>query len=77
MSTAFPIVSWGNGTNVYEVNVRQYTKEGTLRAFRQHLPRLQSMGLDILWFIADHPRSVWKDGRELMAAIMPPVLTWI
>jgi glycosidase len=60
MSTAFPIVSWGNGTNVYEVNVRQYTTEGTLRAFMQHLPRLQRMGIDILWFMPITPISLEK-----------------
>jgi glycosidase len=60
MSTAFPIVSWGNGTNVYEVNVRQYTTEGTLRAFMRHLPRLQRMGIDILWFMPITPISLEK-----------------
>lgn len=60
MSTAFPIVSWGNGTNIYEVNVRQYTREGTLRAFMNHLPRLQDMGVDILWFMPITPISIEK-----------------
>jgi hypothetical protein len=46
MSAAFPIVPWGNGTSIYEVNVRQYTKEGTLKAFMEHLPRLHRMGVD-------------------------------
>lgn len=36
MSIAFPIVSWGNGTNIYEVNVRQYTHEETLKAFTKY-----------------------------------------
>ena len=26
---------------IYEVNIRQYTKEGTIEAFIQHLPRLK------------------------------------
>jgi glycosidase len=60
MSTAFPIVSWGNGTNIYEVNARQYTEEGTLQAFRKHLPRLQRMGIDILWFMPITPISLEK-----------------
>ena len=60
MSTAFPIVPWGNGTNICEVNARQYTKEGTLRAFMQHMPRLQSMGIDILWFMPITPISIEK-----------------
>ena len=60
MSTAFPIVSWANGTNIYEVNARQYTREGTLRAFMKHMRRLQNMGIDILWFMPITPISIEK-----------------
>lgn len=41
--------------NIYEVNVRQYTPEGTFNAFAQHLDRLQKMGVDILWFMPIQP----------------------
>lgn len=60
MSTAFPIVSWGNGTNIYEVNVRQYTPEGTFQAFIKHIPRLAHMGVDVLWLMPITPISVEK-----------------
>ncbi len=40
---------------IYEVNIRQYTPEGTFDAFRAHIPRLQSMGVDILWLMPIHP----------------------
>ena len=60
MSTAFPIISWGNGTNIYEVNVRQYTKEGTLKAFMEHVPRLHEMGVEILWLMPITPISAEK-----------------
>jgi glycosidase len=60
MSSAFPIVSWANGTYIYEVNVRQYTKEGTIRAFMEHIPRLHRMGIEILWFMPITPISVEK-----------------
>lgn len=60
MSSAFPIVSWGNGTNIYEVNIRQYTPEGTLRAFMEHIPRLHRMGIEILWLMPITPISVEK-----------------
>ncbi|PZR29616.1 MAG: 1,4-alpha-glucan branching protein [Citrobacter freundii] len=60
MSTAFPIISWANGTNIYEVNVRQYTKEGTLKAFSQHLDRLHDMGIDVIWLMPITPISVEK-----------------
>ena len=60
MSTAFPIISWGNGSNIYEVNVRQYTPEGSFRAFIKHIPRLRDMGIDILWLMPVTPVSVEK-----------------
>jgi alpha-amylase len=43
--------AWIFRTNVYEVNLRQYTNEGTLNAFLPHLPRLKDMGVEILWFM--------------------------
>lgn len=42
-------------SNLYEVNTRQYTPEGTFRAFMKHLPRLQQMGVEILWFMPIYP----------------------
>jgi len=60
MSTAFPIISWGNGSNIYEVNVRQYTPEGSFQAFMKHIPRLRDMGVDILWLMPVTPISVEK-----------------
>ncbi len=47
--------AWSRNANIYEVNVRQYTPEGTFRAFEAHLPRLRDMGVDILWFMPIHP----------------------
>jgi glycosidase len=40
---------------IYEVNVRQYTPEGTFAALRPHLARLDSLGVDILWFMPVQP----------------------
>ena len=33
---------------VYEMNVRQYTPEGTFAAAQQQLPRLKDLGVDIV-----------------------------
>jgi glycosidase len=49
--------SWSYDTNIYEVNVRQYTTEGTFEAFRNHLPRLKDMGVEVLWFMPITPIS--------------------
>jgi len=43
---------------MYEVNVRQYTPEGTLKAFEEHLPRLKALGVDVLWFMPINPIGV-------------------
>jgi alpha-amylase len=53
--SSFP--SWMSQSNIYEVNVRQYTPEGTFKAFEQHLPRLKEMGVEILWFMPVTPIS--------------------
>jgi alpha-amylase len=45
-------------SNIYEVNVRQYSPEGTFKAFEKSLPRLKEMGVDILWFMPITPISV-------------------
>jgi len=42
-------------STIYEVNIRQYTKEGTIEAFMHHLPRLKKMGIDIIWLMPMHP----------------------
>jgi 1,4-alpha-glucan branching enzyme len=48
---------WSANATIYEVNVRQYTPEGTFAAFAKHLPRLQELGVKILWFMPIHPIS--------------------
>lgn len=49
---------WLKNAVLYEVNVRQFTPEGTFNAFREHLPRLKEMGVDILWFMPVTPIGV-------------------
>jgi glycosidase len=48
---------WKNSANIYEVNVRQYTHEGTFNAFAKHLPRLKNMGVKIVWLMPITPIS--------------------
>ena len=49
------VPAWAKSANIYEVNVRQYTPEGTLNAFSAHLPRLAAMNVDVLWFMPIQP----------------------
>lgn len=49
--------AWIMQGNIYEVNVRQYTPEGTFNAFSNHLQRLKDMGVQTLWFMPINPIS--------------------
>ncbi|WP_353228309.1 alpha-amylase family glycosyl hydrolase [Novosphingobium sp.] len=55
--TAVHHPAWSTHATIYEVNVRQYTPQGTFRAFERHLPRLRRMGVDILWIMPINPIS--------------------
>lgn len=48
---------WVATTNIYEVNLRQYSAEGNFRAFAKELPRLKDMGIETLWFMPLTPIS--------------------
>lgn len=52
---SFIKADWIHNTNVYEVNLRQYTNEGTIKAFEKELPRLKDMGVHTLWFMPITP----------------------
>ena len=62
-STPFSHPSWSEQGNIYEVNVRQYSKQGTFKAFEKSLPRLRKMGVQILWFMPVNPIGI--EGRKM------------
>ena len=41
------IPEWTKNSVLYEVNIRQYTPEGTFKAFESHLPRLKELGVEV------------------------------
>ncbi|MFA6702227.1 MAG: alpha-amylase family glycosyl hydrolase [Dysgonamonadaceae bacterium] len=47
--------SWVYDATIYEVNVRQFTQEGTFNAMAEQLPRLKDLGVNILWFMPIQP----------------------
>lgn len=47
--------NWAYDAVIYEVNIRQYTKEGTFKAFQKHLPQLKEMGVGIIWLMPINP----------------------
>lgn len=47
--------AWSRNATIYEVNVRQYTPEGTFAALIPHLPRIRALGVDAIWIMPPQP----------------------
>ncbi len=60
-STAHP--AWSEQSNIYEVNLRQYTPSSSINDFEKSLPRLKKMGVEILWFMPINPIGI--EGRKM------------
>ena len=45
---------------IYEVNIRQYSPEGTFNAFTKDIPQLKELGVKILWVMPIFPISETK-----------------
>ena len=48
---------------IYSVFVRNYSSEGTFEKVREDLPRIRSLGADIIWLMPIHP--IGKSNRKL------------
>ena len=48
---------WSKNAVIYEVNTRQYSKDGNLDAVTNDLERLNKMGIDIVWLMPIFPIS--------------------
>lgn len=46
---------WSYNQTIYEVNIRQFSAEGTFKAVEQQLPRLKELGVGIIWLMPIHP----------------------
>ena len=60
-----------NASVIYEVNVRQFSKEGTFAEVQKALPRLKEMGVDTKWVLQDEKHfttfafvSLMEDGER-------------
>ena len=45
---------------IYEANIRQYSKEGTFKAFTKDIPGLKELGVKIIWMMPINPISEIK-----------------
>ena len=50
--------AWAESAVIYQVNLRQFTPEGTFNAFKAHLPRIKALGIDIIWLMPIHPIGI-------------------
>lgn len=57
--------SWSYNAVMYELNIRQFTDEGTFAAAEEHLPRLRELGVDIIWFMPIQPIGIKERKGEL------------
>lgn len=64
-SSSIAMPDWVRTTTIYEVNVRQYSKEGTFAAVEADLPRIRDLGVGTLWFMPIHPIGVENRKGEL------------
>lgn len=51
----FQHVAWSKDATIYQINTRQFTPEGTFKSAQAQLPRLQKLGVKILWLMPIHP----------------------
>ena len=45
---------------IYEANIRQYSSEGTFKAFTKDIPKLKNLGVKIIWLMPINPISEVK-----------------
>jgi len=43
---------------IYEANIRQYSKEGSFKAFTKDIPQLKELGVKVIWLMPIYPVSV-------------------
>lgn len=53
---------WSYSAVLYELNIRQFTEEGTLNAAIERLPFLRSIGIDAIWLMPIYP--IGAEGRK-------------
>ena len=53
---------WSYSAVLYELNVRQFTEEGTFVAAIERLPFLRSLGVDAIWLMPIYP--IGQEGRK-------------
>lgn len=53
---------WSKNVALYQLNTRQFTKDGTFKSAQKQLPRLKELGIDIIWLMPIH--SIGEKNRK-------------
>jgi glycosidase len=56
---------WTRNMVLYEINVRQFSQEGTFSGVEKALPQLSELGVNVLWFMPIYPIGVKNRKGEL------------
>ena len=60
--TQSPHPKWTYDSVIYEVNIRQFTPEGTFKGVEAQLPRIKDLGVDVLWLMPMY--EIGTEGRK-------------
>lgn len=55
-------VEWSKNASIYEANIRQFTPEGSIKAFEEKLPEIKDLGIKIIWLMPVQP--IGMDNRK-------------
>ncbi len=65
LKTTVKHADWTRNMVLYEINVRQFSQEGTFAGVDSALPQLKELGVNVLWFMPIYPIGVQNRKGEL------------
>lgn len=55
LKTSVSHADWTRNMVIYEVNIRQFSEDGSFASVQEALPRLHELGVNVLWFMPVYP----------------------
>jgi glycosidase len=65
LKTSVVHADWTRNMVLYEINVRQFSEDGSFASVQAALPRLQDLGVNVLWFMPIYPIGEFNRKGEL------------
>ncbi len=54
-SKTMKVPDWAKKATIYELNIRQLSKQGTIAKATEYLPKIKALGVDIVWVMPIYP----------------------